>query len=245
MALHIKCDNVEKGCEWRGTVGTLMDHLENCDYVEVSCKYESIGCNELVMRKDLQAHEQDDSHHLHKALEAIALLKEKNDTFEIGEQFVFKLTNFEIKKANSEIFYSQPFYTSLGGYRLEVQVYPNGNHVGKDTHVSIYAHILRGQYNHNLVWPFSGAVSCTLLNQLADDKHITKELIGPADAIDSNLNSALLGDGEGLGINTFIPHEELLENKAADTQYLKDDTLYFRVTVEESSHKPWLKCTAK
>ena len=161
--------------------------------------YESIGCDERVKRKDLKTHEQDDSHHLQKALKAIALMKEERDTVEKGESLVFKLTNFKFKKANSEIFYSQPFYTSPGGYRLQIKIYPNGVQGGKGTHMSIYTMILKGKYDYELNWPISETVTCTLLNQLADEKHITKTFINSAYATDSSLKHYLLRGGLGVG----------------------------------------------
>ena len=104
--------------------------------------------------------------------------------------------------------------------------------------------ILKGKYNSKLNWPFDGTVTCALLNQLAGEKHFTENLISPSNASDSDLRNALLGDGKGVALYDFIRHEELFENRAADTQYLKDDTLYFKITVEETSHKSWLECTA-
>ena len=44
------------------------------------------------------------------------------------------------------------------------------------------------------------------------------------------------------GYPHFIPHSELTCDKFKSTQYLKDDTLYFRVLVEVDNHKPWLQC---
>ena len=49
--------------------------------------------------------------------------------------------------------------------------------------------------------------------------------------------------GNGRGHLQYIPHSELSRNPASNTQYLKDDTLYFRISVEVSDHKPWLECT--
>ena len=107
--------------------------------------------------------------------------------------------------------------------------------------MSVYAHILKGKYNGELNWPFAKTVTCTLLNQSADEKHCSQTLIRS----NSKLKSSLLGDRKGVGKDKFISHKELLENTVANTQYLKDDTLYFRVTVEETSHKHWLECTPK
>ena len=39
----------------------------------------------------------------------------------------------------------------------------------------------------------------------------------------------------------FIPHSALAHDPVKNTQYLKDDTLYFRVSVEVAEQKPWLR----
>ena len=233
MALRVKCDNIEEGCEWRGTVGTLMDHFKNCDYIEVPCKYESIGCNELMKRKDLKTHEQDDSHHLQKALEVIAVLKEEKATLKRGKSILIKLTNFKIKKANSEIFSSSSFYVGLEGYHMKIEISPNGDKDSKGTHVSVYAQFLRGKYDHKLSWPFVGTVTCTLLNQLADKNHLTKKLVEPEDGAAHELHV-----GESLGFSEFISHKKLTTD---NVKYLMNDTLYFKVTAEVASEKPWLE----
>ena len=45
----------------------------------------------------------------------------------------------------------------------------------------------------------------------------------------------------GYGRQCFITHADLDYNEAKNCQYLKDDCLYFRISVEaESSSKPWL-----
>ena len=45
--------------------------------------------------------------------------------------------------------------------------------------------------------------------------------------------------GSGYGCPKFILHSKLGHN-TYNTQYLKDDTLYFKVTVTQSDHRPWL-----
>ena len=54
----MKCDNVEGGCGWEGTVGTLEEHLVSCGYIQVPCPNE---CKEddkvqMITRKDLNQH---------------------------------------------------------------------------------------------------------------------------------------------------------------------------------------------
>ena len=231
--LQVKCDNVKEGCQWEGTIDTLDQHLKSCDYIEVSCKYESIGCDELVKRKDLKTHEQDDSHHLKKALEAIAVLKEEKTT--LRKSILIKLTNFKMKKANSETFISSSFYVGLEGYHMTIKIYPNGIGDGKGTHVSVYAQFLGGKYDHKLSWPFVGTVTCTLLNQLADKNHFTKKLVEPEDVKQFKTS---LHPGQRVGYTKCISHEDLSTDKA---KYLMNDTLYFKVTAEAACQKPCQK----
>ena len=234
-ALQVKCDNVKEGCQWEGTIDTLDQHLKSC---EVLCMYESIGCDERVKRKDLKTHEQDDSHHLRKALEtleAVAIFKEERATLKRGKSILFKLTNFETKKSNSEVFICSSFYVGFEGYHMDIKIHPHGDGKGKGTHVSVYARFLRGKYDHKLSWPFVGTVTCTLLNQLADENHLTRKLVQPEDV---NQFKTCLHPGQRLGFPQFIPHEEIATD---NVKYLMNNTLYFKVTAEAACQKPWLE----
>ena len=214
--------------------GKMDAHLKNdCEYTQMSCKYESIGCDERVKRKDLKTHEQDDSHHLQKALEAIAVLKEEKVTLKRGKSIFIKFANFKTKKDNSEIFSSSSFYVGLEGYHMDIKIHPHGDGKGKGTHVSVYARFLRGKYDHKLSWPFVGTITCTLLNQLADENHLTRKLVEPEDGAAHELHV-----GESLGFPQFISHEELSTD---DVKHLMNDTLYFKITAEAASEKSWLE----
>ena len=57
-ALQIYCIYREKGCNWTGELASLDDHFKQaCSTVsEVSCKFESLGCKEKVLERELDAH---------------------------------------------------------------------------------------------------------------------------------------------------------------------------------------------
>ena len=74
-----------------------------------------------------------------------------------------------------------------------------------------------------------------LLNQLEDKNHHQK--IATLTAA-SNIQ---VGDRDTWGYAQFIPHSALDYDAVKNTQYLKDDTLYFRMSVEPADHKPWLQ----
>ncbi len=281
--LITKCSNRDYSCEHcglKGTYATTLDHYDTCEnkmitctnegctikmkrmnvknhiskkcgHTVISCKYMSIGCDVKLKRKDMRAHEQDDKAHLNKALdgmikledtvieleEKVAQLQNVKKILGKGEPMIFKVTEFQKKKDNNVRFYSPSFYTSPNGYHTKIGVDANGVTDGKGSHVSVYAHVIKGKYDDELNWPFIGKVDIELLNQLEDKNHHSDTI---SFMPEYNTNIAR---GYGRGYSEYISHSELSRDSASNTQYLKDDTLYFRISVEISDHKPWLECT--
>ena len=235
----VPCPNKGRGCPLSMERGKTMQHVRSvCDYTEVACAYESLGCGVRMLRKDIKKHqENDDKVHLHLSLQTVCELKEQHKTLSQGEALVFKLSGYASKKENNEIFKSIPFYTSPGGYKMCIRVDANGCGDGKGTHVSVFTTLLEGRYDDQLHRPFMGTVTYQLLNQLADDKHHSSVVIYNAD------NDMQVGSS--MGDDKFLPHSSLSHDPATNTQYLLDDTLYFRVSVNLNNHKPWLVCTDK
>ena len=72
------------------------------------------------------------------------------------------MDDFEQHKRSDDIWYSPPFYTHLGGYRMCLGGVANGYDEGKGTHVSVHVHLMRGEYDDLLKWPFRGEVTIQL-----------------------------------------------------------------------------------
>ena len=232
----VPCSN--GGCHKSMQRQHLYQHEQyECEHTVVKCKHESIGCKTELKRKDMEAHEQDDKLHLHMAIDTVTFLKEQCSMLSYmlkKESMTFRLTEYQNKKENNEEFYSPSFYTGHG-YYMNVWVYAYGNGSGEGSHVSVYAYFLKGKYDTKLKWPFAGTVTITLLNQERDDDHYenimtisSTENLKPGTAIDN------------WGYPKYIPHSELNSKP-----YLRDDTLYFKVSVEVDSYKPWLEYTEK
>ena len=113
---------------------------------------------------------------------------------------------------------------------------------GDGTHVSVGAYLMKGNNDNSLSWPFTGTVTFKLLNQLEDKNHHQETTTFPADGV----YSQRVVDGErahrGYGRTQFISHADLAHKPLTNTQYLKDDTLIFRVSAEAPDYKPWLEC---
>ncbi len=248
----ITCTN--EGCTMKMERMKIEHHLsKKCGHTVISCKYTSIGCEMKLKRKDMRAHEQDDKAHLNKALDGMIKLEDtvieldekvtrlQNDNDKLKNKNVlgsikFKVAEFQKKKDNNKQFFSPSFYTSPNGYHMNIKVVANGLRDGEGSHVSVGASIIEGKYDEELNWPFVGKVTFELLNQLEDKNHYSSEL---AFTPENNINAGSIC----WGFSLYIPHSELSRDSASNTQYLKDDALYFRLSVEVSDHKPWLECT--
>ena len=237
---RVPCPNNGRGCLLSMERGESEQHVRSvCDYTEVACAYENLGCGVRMLRKDITKHqENDDKVHLHLSLRTLCLREEQHKTLSEGEAVIFKLAGYARKKEKNTRFFSNPFYTSSGGYNMHIGVDANGFGNGKGTHITVSAVLLKGRYDDQLHLPFQGTVRYELLNQLADDNHYSRVAVHYAG------NNTYVGVSKGH--NKFFPHSSLLCDPATNTQYLLDDTLYFRVSVMTvANHKPWLVCTDK
>lgn len=235
QALVVRCPN--DGCDETMERCDARDHVTKCPHTLISCKYEHIGCTTELKRKDKAAHEQDDKFHLHIALETVDALKEESQTMKNKGSVTVAVTDFQKKKSADSTYASPPFYTHPHGYHMALLVYANGFHAGRGTHVSAAIILLKGRYDAGLKWPITGQLTITMLNQLENKNHRSDVLnITEKDSVRL---------GSCWGNRQFTPHSALTYNPAKNIQYLKDDTLYFRVSMEVADRKPWLDCLVK
>ena len=227
----LPCSNAECGNTMERR--EFIEHVRTqCPYTVIWCKYKGFGCTSRLKRRDMAAHEEDDKLHLHMALDTVNVLQDTVMGFKSKESMTFEFPEYQASNDGNKTFISPSFYTSPKGYHMEVRVHTNGSGAGLGTHLSISAHIKEGENDAGLKWPFKGKVTFTLLNQLEDENHRTATL-----AVDDVWHNWELPQ--------FVPHAALALDPVKNTQYLVDNTLYFRVSVEVADHKPWLQCTAK
>ena len=116
-----------------------------------------------------------------------------------------------------------------------INVDANGDGDGRGTHVSVFTELLQGHYDNQIHWPFLGTVTYELLNPLGDNNHHSK--------VSTFVARENMRVGNRCGYSKFILHSSLSHNSVTNTQYLLDNTLYFRVSVKVDNYKPWLVCT--
>ncbi len=254
------CPKVEITCKKCSLQISRCDESRHplvCRNEPVHCTYYTIGCEDNPLRKDLGTHEEDTQLHLSLATKEILRLRKDLGTHEENTQLhlllatkeILRLRNrlllkntliFRLKFEDNNIF-SPAIFTSASGYKLCIQVNANGYGDGKGTHVSVHAYLMKGDNDNSLSWPFTGTVTIELLNQLEDKNHLKYTLTFPAD----DVASQRVVDGERAprryGWNKFISHTDLAHKTLANRQYLKDDTLIFRLSAEAPNYKPWLE----
>ena len=147
---------------------------------------------------------------------------------------IFTLTNFEQHKKDDDEWFSPPFYSHIGGYKMCISVNANGSDTGKSTHLSVYFYMMLGEYDDNLKWPFFGEVTVQLLNQKKNAYHYEKPLVETTDCSGGSTTcftrvQEVKQHGSGWGYRHFISHEMLTYNAGKDCQYLMNDCLKFQV----------------
>ncbi|PFX17392.1 TNF receptor-associated factor 4 [Stylophora pistillata] len=129
---------------------------------------------------------------------------------------------------------SDPFYTKTGkencGYKLKVRVRPNGDGDSKNTHLSVYIIVMKGEYDAILPWPLAEKVRFTLIDQQEDldqRQNKTLEIFGKESM---SFARPVTDENIGLGIRKFVSREELYARR-----FIVDDTLFLQVVIKSTS----------
>ena len=143
---------------------------------------------------------------------------------------VFKYEDFQHDLAHDYGTYTPTFYTSHGGYRLRLVIFPDGLKWGG--WMSVTAIILPGVHDDELSWPFDGSLQVEVLNQLGDYGHCSKEMDFvrfPRKWKERPWFDRKEEKSTGWGILRFINHHNLLE-EVDGHRYVVDGTIYVRIT---------------
>ena len=132
--------------------------------------------------------------------------------------------------SNGNKWYSQPFYSEPGGYKLCLNVVAKGDGCGAGTHVSVYVYLMKGKYDDWLKWPFECNVEYGILNWKRNANHIIRTV--HFSAATAQCNSRVTSSERavtGWGYSQFLSHSSLFDNSAETIQYLQQDCLCLQV----------------
>ena len=153
---------------------SLDDHLTTCEYALLCCPNKCTDNQKEVqiLRHDLDHHlmkkcpnRQYQCPHCKTTgrycdittthLYSVHKISELQEKIVMGDSLldhqgcpcVFKMPEFSQHKSSKQEWYSPPFYTSPGGYKMCIRVDANGD---GDTRVSVYAYLMKGKNDNNL-----------------------------------------------------------------------------------------------
>ena len=151
----------------------LEQHLNECSYQLLDCP--KIGCSVRLPRREMSKHTlQQHNLVLEETNQEVAitpLVKISPYLFnKVPIEFI--IPNFDNMKETNAVWTSVPFSSHEMGYKLCLEVLPNGHESAQGSHVSFFFYLMKGEYDNDLVWPFEGHVVIELLNWRADKDHI-------------------------------------------------------------------------
>ena len=224
-------------------------HLdESCPLQMIKCEFSYAGCEVECQRRHMQTHVDENMKvHLSKVSctlkstieqqqkQIVALMSATQVALDMQKPlapvFVTPLdivmTDFEEHKKADDKWYSPPFYSHIGGYKMCLNVVANGSGDDKGTHITVGVHLMRGENDDLLKWPFRGDITIQLLNQRKDEEHWKKSI--SFDNEDGDVAARVVGReraASGWGMH-FIAHTKL---NTEDKEYLRNDCLKFQIT---------------
>ena len=143
--------------------------------------------------------------------------------------YVWKIDHYsrrfqEAVSGRTPSIYSPPFYVGRFGYKVCARLYPNGDGIGKGTHMSMFFVVMRGEYDALLPWPFIQKVHFRLIDQ--DRIRDAYDAFRP-DPNSSSFKRPTSEMNVASGCPTFISQAGLREGG-----YVRADTMFVKVTVD-------------
>ena len=249
------------GCSTHVPRNTLLSHLGVCCRRPVKCKYRQIGCPAILEAKDMEHHlETQKDKHLELCMDTVvnlipllqllpalsgqlpgAMMPLSRPWLETPSALPFppwiiKLEGYAEKKAKNLTWYSAPFFTHAGGYKMCLQVYSNGFKAAEGQCLSAYTCLLRGKMDDFLKWPLSGSVSMYLLNQVKNANHIMFRAVYNSRCDENKAATRVMppkNRSVGNGKEKLVALSSLTHPATPSVKYLVDDCLYFKIDSAE------------
>jgi TNF receptor-associated factor 3 len=123
--------------------------------------------------------------------------------------------------------YSQPFYTSMSGYKMCARLYLNGDGMGRGTHLSLFFVVMRGEYDSLLPWPFQHKVTLVLIDQ-EGQRHIS-DTFRPDPS-----SSSFMKPRNEMNVASGCPLFVSLSTLDSGG-YIRDDCLFIKIVVDTAN----------
>ena len=243
-ALQKRVENVEKGLGGGGTnsSATVEHRALETRLADISSKYDDIsnrnGRLEVKMReKDAEITRVRERLDLTETslAETTVRLSDMGDpsqaqaTTSCNGTLLWRIDEFARKRrdgvsGNQTAIYSPHFYSSQYGYKMCARIYMNGDGFGKDTHISLFFVVMKGEYDALLPWPFQKKITMMLLDQNNAEHNVDAFRSDPeSTSFQRPTNNMNVASGSPL----FMPL-----NGLNNRTYVKDDTMFIKIIVD-------------
>ncbi len=171
---------------------------------------------------------------LQEGFSELALIVQTLQATSYNGSFIWKIPEVQRRRHEAKIgktisLYSAPFYTSRQGYKACLRLYMNGDGCGKNTHLSFFVTIMKGEYDALLQWPFRHTVTLTLLDQ--DGVKNISQAFQP-ESTSSSFQRPRNEMNIASGCPMFAPLS-ILNNSS----YVKEDTLFLKSEINTTGIK--------
>ncbi|XP_064392829.1 TNF receptor-associated factor 3-like isoform X3 [Halichondria panicea] len=144
-------------------------------------------------------------------------------------QMIWKIPQFSQRMADAQSgkytsIFSLPFHTGKYGYKMCLRLYILGDGIGKNTHMSLFFVIMKGEFDNILQWPFTSKVTFKLINQTGNRDII--DSFKP-DPMSSSFQKPKSDMNIASGCPRFVSHTELKSGG-----FIVEDTLFIKSTVD-------------
>ena len=146
------------------------------------------------------------------------------------------LSGFYGYKTSGAWWQSRPFYSHPCGYKFRIEVKPSGSGSGSGTHLSVYVHLMKGEFDDKLKWPLNAVINFRLIDQSPVSRHFESKV---SFSSENEASSRVTGDriaGTGRGYSQFLPLVQVIGDGGvaggsgmALAQFLKNDTIVFEI----------------
>lgn len=232
----VQCSN---GCGATPERHNIQNHQSSeCPRSLIECDFCYAGCNMVLPRDEMAAHLNDNSVQHLSLLGAWGMrLEEENKAlklFIVSSKFPtvpveFTVGGFKGMRESNLSWFSAPFYSHPKGYKMCLRVDANGTMMSRGTHASVFVHLMHGEFDEELKFPFQGDITIQLLSH-EDDYHCQHTIRFSDKILDVLGARVMTGDRAvfGFGVSKFVEQQQL------HPKYLKGNSLILRVLKVEA-----------
>ena len=125
--------------------------------------------------------------------------------------------------------FSHPICTNLYGYKLCMGIHLNGVNTGIGSHIALFVHMMQGEYDDRLRWPFTGVINLSILDRSGSEmpNDISKALVASPNLLAFRKPTAICGS-TGCGFEKFAP---IFEVSGPRSRFIKNDTLVVKIEI--------------